>query len=75
MPDGGTFLFFDTTPYLRPGENVMGFLERCLEGGVMLTPGSASGQAYESWARICFTTVTPAELSEALGCLKKILRS
>ena len=55
-PQGGTFLFFDATPHLRAGETLMGFLERCLDAGVMLTPGSASGQHYEHWARLCFTT-------------------
>ncbi len=73
MPDGGTFLFFDTSPYLREGETVMSFLERCLEAGVMLTPGSASGQAFESWARLCYTTVPPGELEAALGCLQQAL--
>jgi N-succinyldiaminopimelate aminotransferase len=73
MPDGGTFLFFDATRYLRPGENVVGLLERCLEAGVMLTPGSASGQAYESWVRLCYTTVPQAELEAALVCLRRAL--
>jgi N-succinyldiaminopimelate aminotransferase len=75
MLQGGTFVFFDTSPYLRAGESPMGFLERCLDAGVMLTPGSASGQAYDSWARICFTSVPQSELDEALACLQKVLRS
>ena len=44
-PDGGTFLFFDSTPHLQPGEDVHGFLRRCLDVGVLLTPGGASGSA------------------------------
>jgi N-succinyldiaminopimelate aminotransferase len=72
-PHGGTFLFFDTTPYLRAGETAMGFLERCVDAGVMLTPGSASGEAYTSWARLCFTSVAEAELEQALLRLRKVM--
>jgi N-succinyldiaminopimelate aminotransferase len=74
-PEGGTFLFFDARPYLRQGETLMGFLERCLEAGVMLTPGSASGQAYGDWARLCFTTVPRPELDAALAQLHSVLAS
>ena len=74
-PEGGTFLFFDARPYLRPGETLMGFLERCLDAGVMLTPGSASGQAYGDWARLCFTTVPRPDLDAALAQLRGVLAS
>ena len=40
----------------------MGFLERCLDAGVLLTPGSASGEAYGNWVRLCFTTVPQDQL-------------
>ena len=72
-PQGGTFLFFDAQPHLREGETLMGFLERCLDAGVMLTPGSASGQAFERWARLCFTSVPEVELAAALERLKPVL--
>jgi N-succinyldiaminopimelate aminotransferase len=75
MPAGGTFLFFDATPHLRAGESLMGFLERCLDAGVMLTPGSASGQHYENWARLCYTTVPPDDLRAALDRLRHVLWS
>jgi N-succinyldiaminopimelate aminotransferase len=51
----------------------MGFLERCLDAGVMLTPGTASGEAYEDWARLCFTCVPQAQLDEALALLRPVL--
>ncbi|HEX6240183.1 MAG TPA: pyridoxal phosphate-dependent aminotransferase, partial [Polyangiales bacterium] len=38
-PSGGTFLFFDTRPYRKAGEPPEAFLQRCLEAGVVLTPG------------------------------------
>jgi N-succinyldiaminopimelate aminotransferase len=75
MPEGGTFLFFDAGKHLREGESVFGFLERCLDQGVMLTPGSASGQDFERWVRLCYTAVPPADLETALAGLRSALRS
>jgi N-succinyldiaminopimelate aminotransferase len=72
-PEGGTFLFFDLKPFMRSGEGLTEILERCLDGGVMLTPGTACGTAYGSWARLCFTAVPEAELHEALACLRAVL--
>jgi N-succinyldiaminopimelate aminotransferase len=72
-PEGGTFLFFDASPYLRDGEPLLGFLERCLDAGVLLTPGSASGHAYERWVRLCFTAVPPDELADAVRRLAGVL--
>jgi N-succinyldiaminopimelate aminotransferase len=73
-PGGGTFSFFDAAPFFRPGEDVHGFLRRCLDAGVLLTPGAASGAAYASWVRLCFTVVPPPELEDALGRLQVVLR-
>ncbi|UJR79314.1 pyridoxal phosphate-dependent aminotransferase [Sandaracinus amylolyticus] len=72
-PMGGTFLFADVRPYRREGEDTMGFLERCLDEGVLLTPGSASGTDYEGWARVCFTSVPPDDLRDALARLRRVL--
>ncbi len=73
MPAGSTFLFFDASPYLKPKEQLSDFLQRCLDAGVMLTPGGASGDHYASWARLCFTAVPPDDLEQALGRLKTAL--
>ena len=72
-PEGGTFLFFDAKPHFRAGEDVHGFLSRCLDAGVLLTPGSASGKDYASWVRLCFSVVPPAELEDALSRLQTVL--
>lgn len=72
-PDAGTFVFFDSRPFLRAGEDANDFLLRCLDAGVMLTPGIASGAAYGSFARLCFTAVPPSELHPALTRLAKVL--
>jgi N-succinyldiaminopimelate aminotransferase len=68
-PQGGTFLFFELEPYLRRGETATELLERCVDAGVMLTPGNACGSAYGNWARLCFTSVPEQELLEALARL------
>jgi N-succinyldiaminopimelate aminotransferase len=72
-PEAGTFLFVDVAPHLRPGEGLDGFLERCLEAGVLVTPGLACGRDYGTWVRLCFTAVPPAELEDALGRLGRVL--
>lgn len=74
-PRGGTFVFFNAEPHFREGETMPGFLERCLNEGVLLTPGSASGQHYENWARLCFTAVPFNELEQALARLQRVLRT
>ncbi|MFC1609413.1 pyridoxal phosphate-dependent aminotransferase, partial [Myxococcota bacterium] len=72
-PQGGTFLFFDAKPYLRDGEMVLGFLERCVDAGVLLMPGANSGRAYTDWVRLCFSVVPPQQLDEALARLRVAL--
>lgn len=72
-PEGGTFLFFDAQRFFREGEGVHDFLRRCLDAGVLLTPGSASGSSYGSWVRLCFTVVPPSELDDALARLRGVL--
>ena len=73
VPEGGTFLFFDARRHLGPGEDLAGFLDRCLSAGVLLTPGTAAGAAYTTWARLCYTAVPPAELDQALERLAGVL--
>jgi aspartate/methionine/tyrosine aminotransferase len=72
-PAGGTFLFFDASRFFGPGESIMGFLERCADQGVILTPGAASGEHYGAFVRLCFTAVDPATLARALSTLARVL--
>jgi N-succinyldiaminopimelate aminotransferase len=74
VPHGGTFAFIDARPSFRDGEDVLGLLERCLDAGVLLTPGSASGRDFGDWVRVCFTSVPPDQLDEALARIAPILR-
>lgn len=73
VPEGGTFVFFNTRPYLRDGEEPEALLERCARAGVVLTPGVVAGAAYRSWARLCFTCVPPSVLTRALATLQRLL--
>ncbi|MCH8037866.1 MAG: hypothetical protein IIC53_12210, partial [Proteobacteria bacterium] len=41
-PDGGTFVFFDVTDNRQEGEDTLGLLGRCLDAGVLLTPGESA---------------------------------
>ncbi len=72
-PQGGTFLFFDVTGWLREGESMQGFLERALDQGVLLTPGAVSGAAYENWVRLCFTAVPAEDLERATTQLAALM--
>jgi len=72
-PAGGTFLFFDAQRFFRDGEDIQGFLRRCLDAGVLLTPGAASGADYETWARLCYTAVPPDQLADALDRLGRVV--
>ena len=73
-PAGGTFLFFDASPWLDDGDaDAVPFLHRCMDRGVVLTPGASSGDAYLRWARICFTSVGPEELDAALAILHDLM--
>ncbi|HMI94439.1 MAG TPA: pyridoxal phosphate-dependent aminotransferase, partial [Polyangiales bacterium] len=72
-PAGGTFLLFELEPHLRGAEAPFSWLERCVDAGVTLMPGSAAGRAFDRWARLCFTTVPEAELALALERLRPLL--
>ncbi|MEM9073861.1 MAG: pyridoxal phosphate-dependent aminotransferase [Myxococcota bacterium] len=73
-PAGGTFVLVNAERYFRDGEtDAMPFLDRCLDRGVLLTPGASCGEAYGSWVRVCFTSVPPAELTAALNAIRPLL--
>ncbi len=72
-PSGGTFLFFDLRPWMAKGETGENVLERCLDAGTILTPGTACGKDYDNWARLCFTVIPESELREALARLQTAL--
>ncbi len=75
-PEGGTFLFIDVSAQLGSGdEECSGFLERCADAGVLLTPGRSCGADYPKWVRLCFTSVPPDQLAAALEKLEPLVRT
>jgi N-succinyldiaminopimelate aminotransferase len=73
VPFGGTFFFFDASPWLQGASDSMNFLEDCIDAGVILVPGVASGQDFPTWVRLCFTSVPLAELDDAMTRLGRVL--
>jgi N-succinyldiaminopimelate aminotransferase len=71
-PEGSMFLFVDVAPRLD-ARGLAGLLEDCLAEGVLVAPGSSSGEAYGSWIRLCYSAVPPADVDEALRRLARVL--
>ena len=71
-PKGGTFLFLDVGPVLDE-RGVFGFLEDCLEDGLVLAPGPSFGKGFEDYVRMCFTSAPPDRVEEASHRLAKRL--
>lgn len=79
-PEGACYLFLDFSKVLE-GRRADGaspalhdLLERCIEGGVLLCPGHAFGEGFESHARLCFTAAPEAELRAGLAALVAAVR-
>jgi aspartate/methionine/tyrosine aminotransferase len=70
VPEGATYLFLDFAPAiaLRGGDRPLyAILERAVDRGVLLAPGDAFGSAYAaSFARLCFTSVSPARVVQGI---------
>ena len=71
-PEGSCFLFLDVRTHLHE-RKLLGFLEDCLEDGVVLSPGSSSGEDYPDWVRLCFTAAPPDRTIQAAHLLAKRL--
>ena len=71
-PGGSCFLFLDVRPRLQ-GRNVLEFLEECLEDGLVLAPGASSGEAYEGFVRLCYTSAPPERVAKAVRLLARRL--
>ena len=67
-PSGSTFLFIDVAERLDE-RGLAGFLEDCFEDGVLVAPGASSGEGYESWIRLCYTSAPPDDVFAAVELL------
>jgi aspartate/methionine/tyrosine aminotransferase len=70
VPKGGSYVFVDFTPVLR-GRPLRTLLESAIDEGVLLAPGDGCGDAFSSWARLCFTSVPRERLMLGVERLKK----
>jgi aspartate/methionine/tyrosine aminotransferase len=67
-PRGGSYVFVDFGPVLG-GRPLRVLLERAIDRGVLLAPGDGCGEAFASFARLCFTSVPRPRLLEGLDRL------
>ncbi len=72
-PDGGSYVFLDFAPILG-GRPLSDLLERAIDRGVLLAPGSGFGQAFATWARLCFTSVSRERLVAGIERLREAIR-
>lgn len=81
LAEGATYLFVDFAPALdaapldaaardRP---LLALLERAVDRGVLLAPGSAFGESYGTHARLCFTSAEPARVREGVLRLRSAI--
>jgi len=69
VPEGGSYVFVDFAPVLR-GRRLTDLLERAIDRGVLLAPGDGCGEAFGTWARLCFTSVPRPRLLEGIARLR-----
>ncbi len=71
-PDGATYVFCDFAE--RLGDRPLSFLlSRAVDQGVLLAPGESFGEAFQTYARICFSSVPEADLLLGLSALERAL--
>ena len=71
-PEGSCFLFVDAAAQLD-ARGLQGFLADCFADGVVVAPGASAGEAYASWARICYTVLPPEDALEGVRRLARRL--
>ena len=74
VPEGGSYVFADFAGVLD-GRPLKELLERAIDRGVLVAPGSGFGEGFASWARVCFTSVPPLRLAEGLARLRDAAQS
>ncbi len=70
-PGGSTFLFLDVTEHLDGGD-LLGFLTRCVENGLLLAPGPSFGP-YPRHVRLCYTATPPETTLRGVEILAGLL--
>jgi len=73
-PAGGAFLLLDLRERAADEAELLALLDRCLDAGVSLAPGSAFGDRFGRFARLCFTATPPDLLIEGVKRVRAVLR-
>jgi aspartate/methionine/tyrosine aminotransferase len=68
-PDGGSYVFIDFARVLDR-RSLVTLLGRAIERGVLLAPGPGFGEAFGTWARLCFTSVPVDRLLAGVSRLR-----
>ena len=71
-PGGGTFLLLDVERHLDH-RGITGFLEDCLDEGLLVAPGEIFGSAYENHIRLSFTSAKPQRVLDGVELLARKL--
>jgi aspartate/methionine/tyrosine aminotransferase len=72
-PQGGTFLFIDVAQSLDE-RGLHGFMNDCIDKGLILAPGDSCGQDYGTHVRLCFTSAPPDVVARGVQVLVDLLR-
>ena len=68
-PGGGSYVFADFSEASARAGGPNELFARFVSAGVLVCPGAACGDAYASWARLCFTALPTAEIRTAMRAL------
>lgn len=71
-PEGGTFLFVDVSACLDE-RGTQGFLEDCIDRGLILAPGGSCGADYDGFVRVCFTSAPPDVVQRGVSVLAELM--
>ncbi len=72
-PCGGSYVFADFAAHAGTA-GVGALFERFVEAGVLVCPGAACGDAFGTYARLCFTGAPIEDLAFAMQALTGVLR-
>jgi aspartate/methionine/tyrosine aminotransferase len=72
VPPAGVYFFLELAPFLE-GAPLSKLLLRCIDEGVLLAPGAAFGEGFETRARLCFTSAGHEETLVGVRALGRAL--
>jgi aspartate/methionine/tyrosine aminotransferase len=73
-PEGGAYVFANLEGILGK-RSCFDLLDDCLDEGVVFAPGAGFGRHYNTWARFCFTAMSPDRLERGSRKLVQLLKA